>query len=86
MTSSHRGARLASAQGGKIVVFILGVLLAVSGLGFVTRSFLLILAPAYASSALLLPMALAGLALIVWLLAKGVDFRKWEERAAVADL
>jgi hypothetical protein len=34
---------------------VLGVLLALSGLGFVTRSFVLVLAPGYASSALLLP-------------------------------
>jgi hypothetical protein len=61
---------------------VLGVLLALGGLGFLTRSFALVLAPAYASSALLLPTALAGLALTVWLLVRGVDLRKWEEKAA----
>lgn len=64
---------------------ILGILLALSGLGFVTRTFLLVLAPAYASSALLVPTAIAGLALTVWLLVRGVDVPKWEEKAARAE-
>jgi hypothetical protein len=64
---------------------LLGVLLAVSGLGFVTRTFLLILAPAYASSVLLVPTALAGLALTGWLLVRGVDVPRWEQRAALAE-
>ncbi len=62
----------------------LGVLLALGGLGFVIRSFALVLAPAYASPALLLPIPLAGLALTAWLLAKGVDVPKWEEKAGLA--
>jgi len=64
---------------------VLGVLLALGGLGFVIRSFALALAPSYASLGLLLPTAVAGLALTAWLLVKGVDVRKWEERAALAD-
>jgi hypothetical protein len=60
----------------------LGVLLVIAGLGFVTKNFLLVLAPAYDSGLLLLPVALAGVSLTVWFLAKGVDVRKWEERAA----
>ena len=61
----------------------LGVLLAFAGLGFVTRNFALILAPAYASDVLLLPMSIAALSLTVWFLAKGVDVAKWEARAAL---
>jgi hypothetical protein len=61
---------------------ILGVLLAISGLGFVIRTFLLVLAPAYASPAFLAPTAVAGVALTVWLLARGIDVPKWEEKAA----
>jgi hypothetical protein len=64
---------------------VLGVLLAISGLGFVTRSFLLVLAPAYASSALLVPTVVAGLALTLWLLVRGVDVPKWEEKAVLAE-
>src|SRR5678815_20229 len=63
----------------------LGVLLVLSGLGFVVRTLALVLAPAYASSALLVPTAVAGLALTVWLLVKGVDVRKWEAMAELAD-
>jgi hypothetical protein len=63
---------------------VLGVLLAIAGLGFVTRNFLLVLVPALASDFLLLPMFLAGLALTVWLLVKGVDVPKWEAKAAAS--
>jgi hypothetical protein len=63
---------------------LLGILLALSGIGFVISSFVLILAPAYASSAFLVPTAVAGLALTGWLLVRGVDLPKWEERAAQA--
>ena len=58
---------------------VLGALMALGGLGFVVRNFLLVLAPAWASSLLLLPMTLAVLPMTVWLLVKGVDVRKWEE-------
>ena len=61
----------------------LGVLLAFAGLGFVTRNFALVLAPAYASDLLLLPMSIAALSLTVWFLAKGIDVAKWEARAAL---
>ena len=60
----------------------LGVLLAFAGLGFVTRNFALVLAPASASSFFLLPMTLAAVSLTVWLLVRGVDVAKWEQRAA----
>jgi hypothetical protein len=65
---------------------VLGVLLALGGVGFVIRSFALVLAPAYASLGLLLllPTALAGLSLTGWLLVRGVDVPKWEERARLA--
>lgn len=63
---------------------LLGVLLAISGVGFVTRTFVGILAPAYASPILLMPAALAALALTLWLLVKGVDVPKWQEQAGVA--
>jgi hypothetical protein len=55
----------------------LGVLLALSGAGFVFRSFALVLAPAYASAAILIVVGLAGLALTFWLLVRGVDIKKF---------
>ena len=60
----------------------LGALLAVGGVGFVTKSFALVLAPAYASDFLLLPTILAALSLTVWLLVKGIDVPKWEAKAS----
>ena len=62
----------------------LGVLLALAGLGFVTNNFVLVLAPAYASDFLLLPMFLAAVSLTVWFLVKGVDVPKWEAKAATS--
>jgi len=60
----------------------LGVLLALAGLGFIAKNFTLVLAPAYSSNALLLPMFLAVLSLTVWFLVRGVDVPKWQARAA----
>lgn len=66
----------------------LGVLLALAGIGFVVRNFVLVLAPQYASDLFLLPTFLAALALTVWLLVKGVDvekFEKWRRVGGVSD-
>ncbi len=63
----------------------LGVLLAAAGLGFVAKNFLLVLAPAYASDILLLPMSLAAMSLTAWLLVKGVDVPKWEAKIAASE-
>ena len=60
----------------------LGVLVALGGVGFVVLNFALVLAPAYASDILLLPMILALVAMTAWLLARGVDIPKWEAKAA----
>jgi hypothetical protein len=62
----------------------LGALLALAGLGFIVSNFVLVLAPAYASDLLLLPMFLAGVSMTVWLLVKGVDVPKWEAKVATA--
>ena len=56
---------------------IIGVLFVIAGIGFIAKNFLLVLAPRYASDALLLLMAPAVLLLMVWLLVKGVDAEKW---------
>ena len=62
----------------------LGVLLGLAGAGFVVKTFTLILAPAYSTDALLLPMFLSLIAMTVWFLAKGVDAAKWDEMAAAS--
>lgn len=63
---------------------VLGVLLALGGLGFVTRNFALVLAPAFASDLFLPPMIIAIVALGLWLLLKGIDMAKWEEKTRVS--
>jgi hypothetical protein len=64
----------------------LGILLVFSGAGFVIKNFLLVLAPAYASDFLLLPTPLAALALTLWLLVKGINIAKWEEKTRVSNV
>jgi Domain of unknown function (DUF4386) len=59
---------------------ILGVLLALAGVGFIAQNFAIVLAPSYASDFLLLPMFVAGVSLMLWLLVKGIDIPKWEAR------
>jgi uncharacterized protein DUF4386 len=60
----------------------LGVLMTVAGLAFIGSNFAFVLAPGYRSGWLLLLMLPGMLVLTVWLLAKGVDLRKWEENLA----
>jgi hypothetical protein len=60
----------------------LGVLLALAGLGFIINNFILVLAPAYTSGFLLIPVSIAVLSLTLWLLVKGVDVAKWEAKQA----
>ena len=59
----------------------LGVLMAIAGLSYLTNSFTLILAPAYATKILpVLGLALIGeLSLCLWLIMKGVDLPNWEK-------
>jgi Domain of unknown function (DUF4386) len=62
----------------------LAVLMAVGGIGFVVRNFLMILAPAYASDVLLMLMFPGGLILTVRFLWKGVDVAKWNAKVKAA--
>ena len=59
---------------------ILGALMATMGIAFMARTFLLVLAPAFASPLLLATGALAFPPLTFWLLWKGVDVAKWQDR------
>jgi hypothetical protein len=52
---------------------ILGILFIIGGAGFFLRSATYLLAPKYSSPVLLLPMALAGIPMMGWLLFKGID-------------
>lgn len=62
----------------------LGALLAMAGLGFITRAFLVVLAPRFASPLFLAPMFLAFVATAVWFAVRGIDAMKWEERVSAA--
>ena len=59
----------------------LGVLLGLGGVGFIVQDILIVLSPARSSGLLLLPMIVAMLSLMLWLLVKGVDARHWEALA-----
>jgi Domain of unknown function (DUF4386) len=59
-------------RSGYIPRFI-GVILSIAGASFVVKTFTLVLAPAYSSDVLLLPMFLALVVMTVWFLVKGVD-------------
>jgi hypothetical protein len=65
---------------------LIGVLLAIEGLGYLINSFSLFLAPAL--QVRILPYftatAIAEVALCLWLLVMGVDVQRWQEQAAAA--
>jgi hypothetical protein len=61
----------------------LGVLMLIAGLSYLTNSFALILAPAFADRifpAVLVPAFIGETSLALWLLVKGVDIEKWTSR------
>jgi hypothetical protein len=63
---------------------VLGVLMQIAGLCYLTNSFTLLLAPAVADRMfplILLPPFVAELSLCLWLLAKGVNVEKWRAQA-----
>src|SRR5216684_5697527 len=62
----------------------LGVLMQIAGLSYLTDSFALILAPNFANRifpAVLVPAYVGEASLCLWLLVKGVNVEKWEEKA-----
>jgi hypothetical protein len=56
---------------------VFGIAMILTGVAFVVRTFLLILAPAYASGLPLATAAVAFIPFILWLLVKGVDEEAW---------
>jgi hypothetical protein len=65
---------------------IIGVLLAIEGVGYIINSFALFLAPALQARIFLYfaPTAIAEIALALWLLVMGVDVQRWKEQASAA--
>jgi len=65
---------------------LVGVLMQIAGLSYLTDSFALILAPGFASRifpAILVPAFVGEASFCLWLLVKGVNVEKWRERAGV---
>jgi hypothetical protein len=60
------------------------VLMALAGLSFVLGMSALIVAPAYATPFLLLPMIIGMLVLAVWLLVRGVELNAWRRMSVTA--
>ena len=54
---------------------VLGILFMIGGAGFILRGLTFILAPAYSSPVLLMPLAIAGIPMTIWLLTRGVNRR-----------
>ncbi len=66
----------------------IGVLMQVAGVCYLTNSFALILSPGLANHlfpAILVPSFIGELSLCLWLLVKGVNVKRWEERAELAN-
>ena len=65
---------------------LMGVLMTVAGLAFILSNFTLVLTPQYPSGWLLLAILPGLLFMTIWLLVKGVDLPKWEEKTAGGNL
>ena len=62
---------------------VLGVLVQIAGLCYITNSFALILSPALANQLfpfILIPPLVGELSVCLWLIFKGVNSKKWNER------
>jgi hypothetical protein len=65
----------------------IGVLMQIAGFSYLTNSFALILAPAFANRifpAVLVPAFVGKASLCLWLLVKGVNVQRWKEQASAA--
>ena len=66
---------------------VIGVLMQIAGLCYLTNSFALILSPSLAHRlfpAVLLPAFVGEASLCLWLLVKGVNLQRWNDRAGAA--
>lgn len=64
---------------------VIGVLIVVAGLCYLTNSFALLVAPAFADAifpAVLVPAFIGELSFALWLIIKGVNIRQWRQRTA----
>jgi hypothetical protein len=66
---------------------VIGALMQITGLCYLTDSFALILSPAFANRlfpAIVLPAFVGEVSFCLWLLLKGVDVQRWKEQASAA--
>jgi hypothetical protein len=61
---------------------VVAALWVLGGIGFITSNVVWVLAPASASSLLVVPQLLASVSLALWLLVRGVNVAKWNARGA----
>ena len=61
---------------------ILGLLVQIGGVSYIVSSLLLLVAPDLANIAFLIPSFVAELSLALWLLIKGIDGSRWEQRVS----
>ena len=64
----------------------LGIMIQIAGLGYISNGFAVILYPAIANIvflAIILPVLIGETSLSLWLLFKGVNIQKWEERVGM---
>ncbi len=65
---------------------VLGLLILIAGLCYLTNSFALLLAPSFAAAmfpAILAPAFVGELSLCLWLIIKGVNSEQWKQRVAL---
>lgn len=63
----------------------LGALMILAGFGFVAKTLTYILGPAYSSDLLMAPMFLNSVALMLWMLFKGIDPGRWPAAAGTGN-
>ena len=64
----------------------LGMLMTMAGLTFIVSNFAVVLAPGYRTDWLLVLMFPGLLLMTIWLLVRGVDLPKWQEKTAASGL
>jgi hypothetical protein len=65
----------------------LGVMIQIAGLGYISNGFAIILYPTIANMvflAIILPVFISETSLSLWLLVKGVNVQRWNERVSIA--
>jgi hypothetical protein len=63
---------------------VLGILMQIAGLSYLTNSFTLLLSPRLTTPVILLPAFIAEMSLCLWLLTKGVNIQEWKKQASIA--